>query len=62
MGQDPAEVVQMTQALPLLEASKMMKNLERKGLEFTSIVLGKVWRNLFLRNFKSDLVKCYMPR
>lgn len=62
MGQDPAEVVQMTQALPLLEASKMMKNLGMKGLEFASIVLGKVWRNLFLRNFKSDFVKCYMPR
>lgn len=61
MGQDPAEVMQITQAFLLSEANKMMKNFQIKVLEFASKDLGTVWGTHFLRNFKSDFVKCSMP-
>lgn len=62
MGQEPAEVMQMTQALLLSKANNMMKKLQMKVLEFASKGLGKVWSTLFIRNLKSDFVKCFMPR
>lgn len=46
MGQDPAEVMQMSQALLLSESNKMMTDLQMEVLEFASKDLGKVWRNL----------------